>query len=286
MENFDTKHEHPGRISPTAHYTGYVWQLHGLSTPALSTTAGRVLYDVCRPFNALSQLFGGPTLSAMLLARHQAIDRTLAEAIDRERVTQVLEIAAGYSARGWRFTRRYGDRIRYVEADLPHMAERKQSLLMGVPRAERPRVVPINALEESGPLSLANVAQRFDPGGGLAVITEGLLGYLERDAVLGLWSRIAATLGAFRGGMYLSDIRLAERNRDSVAAALFMSVLSAFVRGRVYVHFATAAEIQQALHAAGFGSVAVHQTAGGAGADYVQVIEARRCESPRDTAAG
>ena len=141
---------HPGRISPTAHYTGHVWQLHGLSTPALSTPAGRVLYEACRPLNAASRLFGGPTLATMLLARHRTIDRILAQAIDAGQVSQVLEIAAGYSARGWRFTRRYGERIVYVEADLEETAARKRALLEGVPEAERPGVVPINALAERG----------------------------------------------------------------------------------------------------------------------------------------
>ena len=38
----------------------------------------------------------------------------------------MLELACGLSPRGFRFTRKYGGRIRYVEADLPAMAARKK----------------------------------------------------------------------------------------------------------------------------------------------------------------
>jgi len=41
----------------------------------------------------------------------------------------VIEVAAGLSPRGWRFRRRYGDRLTYVEADLPAMAARKRGAL-------------------------------------------------------------------------------------------------------------------------------------------------------------
>ena len=116
-------------ISPTAHYTGYVWARNGLSTPELETAVGRLSFASMQPAAALSRLLGGPTLEQFLLARHRLIDHVLEEAIAAGRVSQVLEIAAGMSPRGWRFAGRHGDAVTYVEADLPAMAARKRAAL-------------------------------------------------------------------------------------------------------------------------------------------------------------
>ena len=58
--------------------------------------------------------------------------------------------------------------------------------------------------------SLAALAETLDRREGLAIITEGLLGYLEHDAVKGIWRRFARTLGGFRSGVYISDIHIGE----------------------------------------------------------------------------
>lgn len=61
-------------ISPTAHYTGYVWARNGLSHPELQTIEGRVLFESLRPLMIAGSVLGHPTLEAYLLARHRAID--------------------------------------------------------------------------------------------------------------------------------------------------------------------------------------------------------------------
>ncbi|HZO77764.1 MAG TPA: class I SAM-dependent methyltransferase, partial [Solirubrobacteraceae bacterium] len=116
-------------ISPTAHYTGFVWARNGLSPPSLATPEGRVLFESLQAPMAISDFLGGGTLEAYLLARHRAIDALLQRAIEARGVGQVIEIAAGMSGRGLRFRQRYGDRLLYVEADLPAMAERKRRTL-------------------------------------------------------------------------------------------------------------------------------------------------------------
>src|SRR5436305_6924563 len=136
----------PESISPTAHYTGHVWRRNGLSHEELGTLEGRVLFDALEPAMLASRALGGPTLEALLLARHRIIDDALTGAIDGGRISQVLEIAAGMSPRGWRFAERYGDRLTYVEADLPDMAERKHRALERIASlGEHHRVVEIDA---------------------------------------------------------------------------------------------------------------------------------------------
>ncbi len=74
----------------------------------------------------VNAILGRGTLESYLLARHRAIDSLLTTAIEEHGIRQVIEVAAGLSPRGWRFAQRYGDRLTYIEADLPGMAERKR----------------------------------------------------------------------------------------------------------------------------------------------------------------
>jgi O-methyltransferase involved in polyketide biosynthesis len=243
-------------ISPTAHYTGYVWARNGLSHPELETREGRLLFEALHPAMLASRAIGGPSLEAYLLARHRAIDGLLERAIAEHGTTQVLEVACGLSPRGWRFAQHYGERLTYIEADLPAMAERKRRALARMGSlSERHRVVALDALRDEGPQSLAELAAELDPGQGLAIITEGLLGYLPGDAVAGLWRRFATTLRRSPSGHYISDLHLGSTQNATVRA--FRLVLSAFVRGRVYLHFTDAADAEAGLRAAGFDAATV-----------------------------
>jgi O-methyltransferase involved in polyketide biosynthesis len=244
------------RIGPTAHYTGYVWARNGLSDPELATTEGRALFDALAPAMLLSRAIGGPTLEAYLLARHRAIDVLLERAIEDAGVTQVIEVAAGLSPRGWRFASRCGGSLRYIEADLPDMAARKRAALERMDSlTDHHQIREVDALKDEGPASLAAVAAELDDEHGLAIITEGLLGYLPTDAVTGIWRRFARTLDGFPAGRYISDLHLGGAVTPPVRA--FRLLLSGFVRGRVWLQFDDAREAEAALRAAGFATAQV-----------------------------
>ena len=250
----------PQAISSTAHYTGYVWARNGLSHPALATREGRVMYEALRPAMTLSAILGGPTLESYLLARHRAIDALLERAIEQDGVTQVIEPACGLSPRGWRFTNRYGSKLTYIEADLPGMAERKRRALerMGSLN-EHHRVQVVDALAHDGPASLAALAETLDRDAGVAIVTEGLLGYLAPEVVESMWSRFARQLAVFPAGRYFADIQLGDEAGAPVHA--FRAVLSVFVRGRVHLHFADPHDAATALRRAGFSHAAVNPAA-------------------------
>lgn len=267
------------RIGPTAHYTGYVWARNGLSHRELATTEGRVLFDSLQPTMLASRALGGPTLEQYLLARHRAIDSLLERAIERDGVGQVIEVAAGLSPRGWRFAQRYGERLTYVEADLPEMAARKRAALerMGS-LSERHRVREVDALrDDDGPGSLHAVLAELDERAGLAIITEGLLGYLPPDAVAGMWRRFASGLGRFSTGRYISDVHMGGAVTPPVR--VFRLLLSGFVRGRVYLHFGAPDEAVVALHGAGFATGEVRRApevvgTGRSGSGLAHILEA------------
>jgi O-methyltransferase involved in polyketide biosynthesis len=186
---------HPEQISPTAHYTGYVWFANGLSQPAFATRKGRLMYTALRAPNLIAARTNLPSLEGMLLARHRLIDLRLAQAIDAGEVSQIIEVACGLSPRGWRFRSRYGDRITYIEADLPGMLANKRRILaeLGGETAHH-YTAEIDALSET---SIGDLCATLDPTRGTAIITEGLINYFDREAVLGMWHRFAAALRRF-----------------------------------------------------------------------------------------
>lgn len=243
---------HPEQISPTAHYTGYVWLANGYSHEAFATREGRLMWNALRIPNLIATRTHLPSLDGMLLARHRLIDLRLAQAIDAGEISQVVEVACGLSPRGWRFHQRYGDRITYIEADLPGMLANKQRILDRLGGESSTHYTrPIDALSETG---IAELLATLDPDRGTAIITEGLVNYFDRTTVTAMWSRLAAALSQFPKGIYYSDIIVEEANHGVMVAA-FTLLLDAFVRGRTHIHFPDAIAVEAALDRAGFDGV-------------------------------
>ena len=274
--------EGTGAISPTAHYTGETWVRNGLSHPQLATWQGRLFYNTLVLPNAASKLLGGPSLNGLLLARHRIIDAQL-EALIEGGVSQVIEAACGMSPRGWRFSQRYGDRLTYVEADLPAMARRKREALeqMGS-LGDRHRVVDLDILRAGGPDSLESLVATMDPAAGLAIITEGLLVYFDDATVEALWARLARALQPFSTGAYLADLRIA-RPKRGIAERAFETLLGAFVRSDIHPYRGDEAAAEADLRTAGFKQVRLHranehpaaaEAGDDAGAGMLNILEA------------
>ncbi len=240
------------RISPTAHYTGYVWCVNDMSHDALRTRLGRTLYTALLPFNAFYRTATKyADLNMLLVARHRIIDHLLDKAIAAGVVGQVVEIAGGLSARGFRFAQRYPELV-YVEGDLPDMVATKSSLLESAGlRGANHHVVEINALVDDGPNSLFAAADRLlDKRKGTAIITEGLTGYFSTEDLEGMWRRFAACLEEFPHGVYYADILLG--GDAPKAARWFKKLLEWFARGETYLHYSGSVECADRLHGAGF----------------------------------
>lgn len=270
------------RISPTAHYTAYVWYRYGLSTPELATGKGRTLYHALMPANRILTLAGHADLESVLLARHRVIDHLLKQAIDSGEVGQIVEIAAGLSPRGLRLRRRHPE-IPYYECDLAQMAATKRGLI-GHKLDDGHRIWPVNALSEDGPDSLAALADSLDANKGVAVITEGLLPYFDEPSSKRIWQNIYAFMQRFSGGVYLSDYYLRGDTNKVLGARTMAKLISVFVQGATHMPFEDETALRAALSAAGFGDTYIHR-AGDFAAElqienarrsaYVRVIEAR-----------
>ena len=244
-------------ITPTALYTGHVWARNGLSSAELETWRGRLMFESLQPVMWARRLLRQGTLEEYLLARHRAIDRLLERAIEERGITQVIEIAAGLSPRGWRFAQRYGARIVYVETDLPEMASSKRRALARMGSlSDGHRVAALDALADSGPLSLGTVAADLDPDRGLAIVAEGLVGYLPREGTEAMWRRFAETLQDFSAASHICHIHL--RDVDALQVELLSLLLSMFVRTRVRADYRDAREVEQVMLRAGFDRATVH----------------------------
>lgn len=246
------------KISPTAYATGYMWYRLGLSHQALATPRGRRLDSMLRMLATGPRLIGGVSFDDLMLTRHKGIDNLLTRAIDAGRIGQVIEIAAGLSGRGLRLAGRYGEKILYLETDLPAMVATKRALLetAGLLTAKH-RVAELDALADSGVRSLASIASTLDPNVGTAIITEGLMNYLDPPVARALWARIAQNLRRFPYGLYLSDAYLRSENAN-LFATMFRQLLAGFVGGRTHLHFASIADGLAQMREAGFQHAAIH----------------------------
>jgi O-methyltransferase involved in polyketide biosynthesis len=268
----------PATISPTAYYTGLVWERHGLGVVGLTPAAGRALYLLGQPVLGIVDRLGGPTLEHFLLARHRIIDRLLDQEIRTGRLGQVVELAAGMSPRGLRVRDEHPGTT-YVEVDLPAMAERKRrALARRGALSEQHRVEAVDVFGAG----FEDLFAGLDPDRGTAVVTEGLLNYFPTDRVEVLWTRVARELARFPSGLYLSDLHLA--GGAALVDRAFAAGLGVLVRGRVHFHYADEAQAEDVLRRSGFRSASLHRpreyadvlpgmTA--AGADRVRVVEAR-----------
>jgi O-methyltransferase involved in polyketide biosynthesis len=271
------------RISPTAHYTCQVWLRNGLSDPAFATREGEALHKILWPLNASSRALGGPTIDGALLARHRLIDHLLEKEIEAGAVGQVIEVAAGLSPRGWRMTRTYPE-LRYIEADLPGMIDRKREVLSrATPVGPLHETCEVDALADDGPTSIAAIAAGLDPSIGTAIITEGLLNYFPGAQAVKMWRRFGAALTRFPHGVYLADLTLGE-DSNGAFATVFRTLLGTFVRGSVHVDFADELAARRELEIARFTKIELRRPLDytaeigeveTAGAQRVRIVDAR-----------
>jgi len=116
-----------------------------------------------------------------MIARTQVIDEYVATVV-REGCDRVLNLAAGFDTRPYRLP--LPEDLLWVEADLPELIAEKEQLLAG----ERPRCrLEREAVDLSQVSALEDfLTRRLKGSRRAAVITEGLVIYLEEAVVTGL----------------------------------------------------------------------------------------------------
>lgn len=236
------------RISPTAHYTGSVWRAHGLGDPRFDGVLEHRPHAVLSPLGALVRPFlGGATLDTALLQRHLIIDHVVEAAI-AEGAARVLEVPAGFSARGVRL-RRAHPQVEWIDGDLAHMVTLRRAAL-----GPSQRVEVVDLLADDGPHALA----RFEAPVPTVVVVEGLFNYFPTPTTVAMWARIARFLRACGPGWLVGDVALGHHVAANPLVRMFLVTLAGIARGRTQAHFDSPAEAEAAVEQAGFDAVVLH----------------------------
>lgn len=247
------------RISPSAHYTGFVWFRNGLSAEGFQTPKGRLTYAALRPINAIIRGIVGADMETFLLHRHHVIDELLHQAIKRDGITQVVELACGLSPRGYIFKQSYPE-ITYIEADLPDMAAHKKQLLSELPlQHDKHEVRTCNILSTEGGDSLEALLNGLDKTQKTLVITEGLVNYFDTPVIEGVWTRLATGLKDFPLGRYITDLYPKFEDHPFYRFVTFMQkIIGVFTRGDFPLHYASDEAMHKGFSQCGFNVVNVH----------------------------
>lgn len=274
----DSQHLSPHRhISFTAHYTGYIWYQLGWSNAALASRKGHRLVTLMHPLELLMERYVGGSMRSTLRQRHTLIDRQLDRLLDQHPDLQILEIAAGLSPRGWRYRQKYPN-LRYVEADLPEMAQAKRVALASI-ESPPPQIEAVDLFADD----LKQLMAQFDLSKPLVIISEGLVNYFNKDSLAQLWGQLAEQLSQFPVGVYLTDL-YPEPTQHRLAKLIWNAsrLLKVMSRSAFAFHFTSPDELREFINNAGFHQVKVFQPTNDDApmrsdhfGDLVWVIEAR-----------
>jgi len=217
------------RISPTAHVTAYAWHRIGMPWSRPFVTFGgwlgfwswRVLLEWWGRL-----LTGGPSLEMMLEYRHRLIEA----AAQAHEPDLHVEIAGGLSRRAVTFAVDHG--VAALEIDLPHVVERKRTVLDGVSelagKLEKHRLVARDAL---GDAFAGEFAELMGDAQRPVVVMEGLLTYFTLEQRTKLLTSVATALRG-RDGVVLCDAYTRESRGSSLASKLLKGAIGAVTRGQ------------------------------------------------------
>lgn len=246
-----SEHRH---ISFTAHYTGYMWYVMGISHPAFATRKGKVLTTLLQPLEAGSERVVGGSIRRTLSQRHKMLDDALQNLLDKHPDLQVIEIATGLSPRGWSFRQQYPD-LTYIEVDLPDMAHTKKRALSsaGQPDAQ------VLAIDLFTP-QIQTMFDQLKPDAPVAIISEGLVNYFSKEMLKQLWSTLAQYGSTFPQFYYLTDL-CPEPVHHPLAKLVWKSsqLLKFLSRSAFSFHFTTPQEVINFVQDCGYQKVTIQQ---------------------------
>jgi len=192
------------RISPTAWLVAYE---RTLSDIPLSSEVFHELDAIVRETRAASDVAGvdalkAPAAAVVWEARYKLVNHLL----QAHPVTQVLELAAGFSPRGLNLA---GDpSVTYVEMDLPGVIEDKQRIVDALVADGAIPARPNFHLAVGDALNLADLhaAAGYFADRPIAVVNEGLLHYLDHAQRAALAGHVRALLEQYGGVWITPDI--------------------------------------------------------------------------------
>ncbi len=240
------------RVGATAYFTAAVWAELGVPGAArFDTRKGRWLNRFVKWGGASLGLFGPYSVTNLFLAsRHLGLNLLLEQLAP----TQVIELAAGLSARGAEWTRRHAGQYQYIEVDQAAVIKAKLGMQNaecrmqnGSPNAECRmqnaeygmqvvegreregavhRLVAADLLEDEGEGLARRLAELTNPVLPTVIIAEGLTGYLGEASLRRLLRSIHKLCDRYEDATVLIDfyVRLDRRKHGRVALAMAPAV--------------------------------------------------------------
>jgi O-methyltransferase involved in polyketide biosynthesis len=191
----------PSRISVTAKLSAYYRKFSDIAFAAEVATligADEAFAQIVRDhgLDRDKLTFYAP----MFEARYKSVT----ELVRKSGASQVLELASGYSLRGLDMTQ--SGSLCYVETDLPAVVATKLDLLDDVRRRHALAPSPSHIVQVADALDLEQLraaAAVFDHERPLAVLCEGLMGYLTRAETDRVAAHVRTLLGEHGGGSWI-----------------------------------------------------------------------------------
>lgn len=185
------------KISPTAKFVAYLRTFSDIPFAAeIAAECG-----AREAFESLAQESQEPLVrfSAYWETRYKLTDRIIAQ----RGLTQVLEVAAGLSPRGLVMTETPD--VVYVSTDLPEILEEEKSIVEAILSkwGERRPNLHFHIADALECGSLSRAAAAFQPDRKIAIITEGLFPYFNRQEQTALAKNVHSVL-AVRDGVWIA----------------------------------------------------------------------------------
>ncbi len=237
------------KIGWTALYTAAVWAGLGVAgAERFVTRRGKFLKWLIAWGGGLLGLRGRYSVTNLFLApRYLGINTLLTQ----RQPSQIIELAAGLSARGYEWARNNAGR--YVEVDQPAVISAKEKIVGG--RSHLPQNFFLVSADLRQPDWVSKVLPRVDRAMPTLIICEGLTGYLNQEALSGLLSSIRELAACFNEATVWLDLYL---KLDKAAhGRVFWAMLPAQIfwrlgRAPMRMFLRDAEHIKQVLAANGF----------------------------------
>lgn len=236
------------------------------------------MHKLVAPLDALSKAAFGVTMGHTLTVRHKLIDKRAKLFIEKYPNAQVIELAAGLSPRGWRFTHLYDD-IDYYEVDLPAMSALKAERAKGLPHPI-PQFVAADIFSEKFNALLANL----DPKRPLLIISEGLINYFSLELLGSLARKLSTQSKPFAARLWLTEnYPLNDNPRVAWLIKYASALLKKLSQSQFSFYFLTPTEVANFFKQHGFSRIDVYQPSVGSAkpenayhaGDTVWVLELR-----------
>lgn len=142
------------------------------------------------------------TLNKLLAPEIEARYKLTNKLLDKYRIKQVLELAAGYSSRGLFYSKKG---YNYVELDLENIVKNKKEILRSIEKniPEGLNIISGNALKNDDFKKIESYFKNEEP---IAVINEGLLRYLTFDEKRQVAQNIYDLLSKYDGIWITCDV--------------------------------------------------------------------------------